>query len=394
MKIGILTLPLSSNYGGILQCYALQTVLERMGHEVVVLDRTFAAPSAGLVIRRCGSVLKCLVRRYILGQKNIAILSPWSQTYLIDKSRLTDCSVLLKFVRKHINITRPLRSSEALLKRVKRQKLDCLIVGSDQVWRECYSPFLTDCFAGFFPPDDKMLKITYGASFGTSENPISEQMLETCKRLSSRFDAISVREKSAVGLVEQYFGKHAELVLDPTLLLGAEDYVIERSKSACPVTVEQDTLVSYVLDTDGQKAKIANDVACELGLKESFMGLSPKKSDGSPDKMIPVQSWLDNFRNASFVVTDSFHGCVFSVINRKPFIAIVNHSRGADRFVSMLSQLGLEGRMVNDYEEYSARRSELIAPIDYSEVYSRLQKLKAHSLGYLSGMLERKYHDR
>lgn len=365
-----------------------------MGHEVVVLDRTFAAPSAGLILRRCGSVLKCLVRRYILGQKNIAILSPWSQTYVIDKREQIDCSVLLKFVRKQINITRPLRSSEALLKRVKRQKLDCFIVGSDQVWRECYSPFLTDCFAGFFPPDDKMLKITYGASFGTSENPISEQMLETCKRLSSRFAAISVREKSAVGLVEQYFGKHAELVLDPTLLLGAEDYVIERPKTSCSETAEQDTLVSYVLDTDRQKAKIANDVACELGLKESFMGLSPKKSDGSPDKMIPVQFWLDNFRNASFVVTDSFHGCVFSVINRKPFIAIVNHSRGADRFVSMLSQLGLEGRMVNDYEEYSARRSELIAPIDYAEVYSRLQKLKAHSLGYLSGMLERKYHDR
>lgn len=390
MRIGILTLPLASNYGGILQCYALQTVLERMGHEVVVLDRASAAPSAGLVIRRCGSVLKCLVRRYIRGQKNIAILSPWSQRYVIDKRDQIDFSVLLKFVRKNINITRPLRSSEALLKRVKRQKLDCLIVGSDQVWRECYSPFLTDCFAGFLPEDDKMLKITYGASFGTSEIPISEPMLETCKRLSSRFDAIAVREKSAVGLVEQYFGKHAELVLDPTLLLDADDYVIERQKTACSVTAGQDTLVSYVLDTDGQKAKIANDVACELGLKESFMGLSPKKSDGSPDKMIPVQSWLDNFRNASFVVTDSFHGCVFSIINRKPFIAIVNRSRGADRFVSMLSQLGLEERMVNDYEEFSARRSELIVPIDYSEVYSMLQKLKAHSLGYLSGMLERK----
>ena len=394
MKIGILTLPLASNYGGILQCYALQTVLERMGHEVVVLDRTFSAPSAGLILRRCGSVLKCLVRRYILGQKNIAILSPWSNTYLVDKSKQVDCSLLLEFVGEYINTTSPLRSSEELLKCVRKSKIDCLIVGSDQVWREEYSPYLTDFFAGFLPEDAEMLKITYGASFGTSENPISEQMLETCKRLSSRFDAISVREKSAVGLVEQYFGKHAELVLDPTLLLGAEDYVIERSKTACPVTAEQDTLVSYVLDTDGQKARIANDVAGELGLKESFMGLSPKKSDGSPDKMISVQSWLDNFRNASFVVTDSFHGCVFSVINRKPFIAIVNHSRGADRFVSMLSQLGLEGRMVNDYEEYSPRRSELIAPIDYSEVYSKLQTLKAHSLGYLSEMLERKYHDR
>ena len=60
----------------------------------------------------------------------------------------------------------------------------------------------------------------------------------------------------------------------------------------------------------------------------------------------------------------------------------------------MLSQLGLEGRMVNDYGEFSARRSELIAPIDYSEVYSKLHELKAHSLGYLSEMLERKYHDR
>lgn len=390
MKIGILTLPLASNYGGILQCYALQTVLERMGHEVVVLDRTFAAPSAGLILRRCGSVLKCLVRRYILGQKNIAILSPWSNTYLVDKSKQVDCSLLLEFVGEYINTTSPLRSSEELLKCVRKSKIDCLIFGSDQVWREEYSPYLTDFFAGFLPEDAEMLKITYGASFGTSENPISEQMLETCRRLSSRFDAISVREKSAVGLVKQYFGKHAELVLDPTLLLDADDYVIERPKTACSVTADQDTLVSYVLDTDGQKAKIADDVAGELGLKESFMGLSPKKSDGSPDKMIPVQSWLDNFRNSSFVVTDSFHGCVFSVINRKPFIAIVNHSRGADRFVSMLSQLGLEGRMVNDYEEFNARRSELIAPIDYAEVYSKLQKLKAHSLGYLSGMLERK----
>ena len=390
MRIGILTLPLASNYGGILQCYALQTVLERMGHEVVVLDRTFAAPSAGLILLRCGSVLKCLVRRYIRGQKNIAILSPLSNTYLVDKSKQVDCSVLLEFVGNYINTTRPLRSSEELLNCVRKSKIDCLIVGSDQVWREEYSPYLTDFFAGCLPEDDKMLKITYGASFGTSENPISEQMLETCRRLSSRFDAISVREKSAVGLVKQYFGKHAELVLDPTLLLDADDYFIERQKTSCSVTAGQDTLVSYVLDTDGQKAKIANDVACELGLKESFMGLSPKKSDGSPDKMIPVQSWLDNFRNATFVVTDSFHGCVFSIINRKPFIAIVNHSRGADRFVSMLSQLGLEGRMVNDYGEFSARRSELIAPIDYSEVYSKLQKLKAHSLGYLSGMLERK----
>ena len=385
-----MTLPLASNYGGILQCYALQTVLERMGHEVVVLDRTFAAPSAGLILRRCGSVLKCLVRRYIRGQKNIAILSPWSNTYLVYKSKQVDCSVLLEFVGNYINTTSPLRSSEELLKCVRKSQIDCLIVGSDQVWREEYSPYLTDFFAGFLPEDDKMLKITYGASFGTSENPIPEQVLETCKRLSSRFDSISVREKSAVGLVKQYFGKHAELVLDPTLLLDSDDYVIERPKTARSVTTEHDTLVSYVLDTDGQKAKIANDVACELGLKESFMGLSPKKSDGSPDKMIPVQSWLDNFRNASFVVTDSFHGCVFSIINRKPFIAIVNHSRGADRFVSMLSQLGLEGRMVNDYEEFNARRSELIVPIDYSDVYTRLQTLKAHSLGYLSGMLDRK----
>ena len=390
MRIGILTLPLASNYGGILQCYALQTVLERMGHEVVVLDRTFAAPSAGLILRRCGSVLKCLVRRYIRGQKNIAILSPWSNTYLVYKSKQVDCSVLLEFVGNYINTTSPLRSSEELLKCVRKSQIDCLIVGSDQVWREEYSPYLTDFFAGFLPEDDKMLKITYGASFGTSENPIPEQVLETCKRVSSRFDSISVREKSAVGLVKQYFGKHAELVLDPTLLLDADDYVIERPKTARSVTTEHDTLVSYVLDTDGQKAKIANDVACELGLKESFMGLSPKKSDGSPDKMIPVQSWLDNFRNASFLVTDSFHGCVFSIINRKPFIAIVNHSRGADRFVSMLSQLGLEGRMVNDYEEFNARRSELIVPIDYSDVYTRLQTLKAHSLGYLSGMLDRK----
>ena len=113
------------------------------------------------------------------------------------------------------------------------------------------------------------------------------------------------------------------------------------------------------------------------------MSLSPQSEDGQQDDMLPVEEWLRAFAQADFVVTDSFHGCVFSIIHRKPFIAVANEGRGIDRFTSLLGYLGLQDRLVFSMEDYRQKRSALLAPIDFAPVAEKLVQAQEASLAFL-----------
>jgi hypothetical protein len=386
MRIAILTQPLHLNYGGIMQCYALKTVLEGMGHEVVVLNRRFKSPGPKVVVLRFGSVAKCIAKRYLLGRKDIAVMSPWSERYNIRKPSKEDETAekeIDRFIREHIPQTAPLRSSQALLKCVEEVAPDCFIVGSDQVWRERYSPRIEDYFLGFLPEDDKRLKITYAASFGTADAPISEKHIQNCINLAGRFSAISVREESGVEIMRNTFGREAKLVLDPTLLLSAGDYAkVAGDAGNCG-------LVSYVLDEEGMKGSILEDVGRTLGLRQTKMGMVAEHSASEMLSAPSVECWLAAFAGAEFVVTDSFHGCVFSIINRKPFIAIANRDRGLERFTSLLGAFGLTDRLVFSKEDFEARKELLLSPIDYAPVIEKHRQLVQDSLAWLKEKLEK-----
>lgn len=381
MKIGILTLPLHINYGGILQCYALQTVLESMGHDVVVLNRRENVEK-GLFLLRCGSLIKCIIRRYVLRKKYIVILSPWAENYVIDKrakNARANRSELNSWIRRYINQTHPLRSSEALKNYVERNHLDCIVVGSDQVWRGDYSVCITDFFLGFLPITYKIKKIAYAVSFGMSELNISADELLKCIELSKQFDAVSVREKSGVGLMKEKFGIEAKQVLDPTLLLSKEQYmsVLHNAKNA------GGGLFCYVLDSSTEKSQIIKVISKKLALKSDVVTLQPRDENGYIGRHKSVEKWLNKFAEADFVVTDSFHGCVFSIIFEKPFIAIANKSRGLDRFYSLLDSLGLKNRLVFSYEELMEKLDILALPVNYDVVNAEKDILKEKSLGYL-----------
>lgn len=107
--------------------------------------------------------------------------------------------------------------------------------------------------------------------------------------------------------------------------------------------------------------------------------------DNDPQKGRPleIEEWIANIANSEYVVTDSFHGCVFSIIFRKPFVAIANRDRGLDRFLSLLKDCGLEDRLVFGYNDFSTKKTEMLAGIDYDEVYRRLDKLRDDSLKFL-----------
>lgn len=377
MKIGILTQPLHLNYGGILQNWALQQVLKRMGHQPEMIFRQWNAPerTPERIFIRSLSWVKCVVRRYLMGRSDIFIHSPFERIYDPEEPKFAD-----KKFNKNIIKTRPLYSDDELRQEIAERGYDAFIVGSDQVWREEYSPRIETFFLDFLSEDDKRRRVAYAASFGKEHGAISEEKLPECKRLLARFDAVSVREYGAIVTLKQDFDCHrAVKVLDPTLLLSAEDY--RKLIKTKDLNIGWH-IAAYVLDENNDVASVLDAVARTHGLPvEKFSGEYKGKS------MKTISQWLAAFYTADFVITDSFHGCAFSILFHKPFVAIANHDRGLDRFVSLLRDAGLENRLVLSFEEFVRREDELLQKIDYGQVERRLDRCRQDSFEFLHDAL-------
>ena len=349
MKIAILTQPLRTNYGGILQAYALQTVLQRRGHEVVVINREYQDyPSNKLLCLRVGAILKSLIRRYILGKKEYIIMNPFSSLFRTK----WDGYIVQPFVKKKICQSPELRNSESMRRYFAEQKFDCYIVGSDQVWRPCYSPCITDFFLKSVPDDSQAIRIAYAASFGTDQWEMTPSETDECARLAKMFDAISVREESGVGLCKQYLGVDAVHLLDPTLLLDVEDYIKLFNESGVPKSTGN--LFCYVLDKNPEVDKMI-DILKEDGFTPLYANLDVIPTLENPRPVqLTIEEWLRGFYDAEFVLTDSFHACVFSILFNKPFVVYGNIDRGMSRVQSLLKMFNLNGRLVCSTDEFIA----------------------------------------
>lgn len=374
MRIGILTLPLHRNYGGILQHWALQQVLKQLGHEPVLIQMRYYAPVVNLklVLLRCLSFFKQIAIRTIGKKNNKVICSPFARDYNTLFPRYADS----KFVR-NIPQTRDVYSDVELKHMVDSDKFDAFVVGSDQVWRQAYSPCIESYFLDFLPVSDKRKRIAYASSFGTECGDISDELIPKCKDLLGRFDAVSVREDGGLQLAQNKFGyKNAVKTLDPTLLLSSEHYyrIIKKSDKFCHIPY----VATYILDDEDDKSAIVKAVTEHLNLPSRGMSV-----EYTGVTMPTISQWLAHIANAEFVVTDSFHGCVFSIIFHKPFIAIGNTERGLDRFKSLLSALSLTNRLINDNNEFISKSQELIAPIDYNTVDALLDKQRQFSINFL-----------
>lgn len=336
MRIGILSLPLHTNYGGILQAYALQTVLERMGHKVVVIDTPNVkfAPSLFTLAKR-------LVKR-LLGYR-VGVFSEWkhNRVYPIISQHTQP------FVDKYIH-RRVVNSPEEL----RANEFDAIIVGSDQVWRPKYYGKIENAYLAF-AKDWHIKRIAYAASFGTDDWEYTPEQTKTCGELLRMFDAVSVREASGVQLCKEHFGVEALHVLDPTMLLDKEDYIHLIEAAGTPKS--KGTLLNYILDDSPEKRALIEWVARENNLVPFRVNSRVEDHAAPLEERIqpPVELWLRGFYDAEFVVTDSFHACVFSILFGKPFVVVGNKERGMARFESLLKMFGLEDRLVSSVEDYN-----------------------------------------
>lgn len=324
MKIGIVTQPLLNNYGGVLQNYALQTVLLRLGHSPITID--YIPPRKSLW-KHLASCVKNAIRCF------------WGKesSFKMKRDTFERNAFFSDFVKERICKTRVLH--EYNLKKID-DDIEAFVVGSDQVWRPRYNgKNIKEMFLDFCKHSGNVKRIAYAASFGVDCWEFSSKLTKKCALLAKKFNAISVREESGVKLCRDYLGVDATWVLDPTLLLNKEDYC-ELCKG---VPERKNVLAAYVLNMTDPIFAWCKKIAKERGLDVVLLG-----SDS--DATMTVSEWLALFRDASYVVTDSFHGTVFSIIFDKEFKCMCNQSRGSARVDSLLKLYDL-GKIVDARNE-------------------------------------------
>ena len=419
MKVAIFTLPLVNNYGGILQAYALQRALESYG---------FEAPVVNLKIRQRGlfsrDYLKFLLAKliYFKKYKNAEFST---LRYYADTQR---------FISQNIETTREIYSPAALKRLFEQEKFGACVLGSDQVFNPPYfDAFENDFSLGFAPQN--CIKIAYAASFG-GESFKGARDLELHKANLAKFKAISVRERGATALCESVFGiSGAAFVLDPTLLAGREVFekFISPAGAASSVkpsaaefaqsdagraeaddvqiaicaasqetkaaktrgaaqnlngtaadiadtafsaqntgenAVQKGQIFAYILDQNERKSEILKSVSEreELGVRE----VNDKAN------RVSIEEWLSLIAGAQLVITDSFHGCAFSILFNKPFFAFINENRGSSRFYSLFESFELQDRVIKSVSDVSLSKQ-----VDWARVNEILSRRREASREFL-----------
>ena len=423
MKVAIFTLPLVNNYGGILQAYALQRALESYG---------FEAPVVNLKIRQRGlfsrDYLKFLLAKliYFKKYKNAEFST---LHYYADTQR---------FIAQNIETTREIYSPAALKRLFEQEKFGACVLGSDQVFNPPYfDAFENDFSLGFAPQE--CIKIAYAASFG-GESFKGARDLELHKANLAKFKAISVRERNGTALCESVFGiSGAAFVLDPTLLAGREVFekfispavnsvkpgaaelaqsgagraetggeqiaicaALQETKAAktdaaaqnlngavadiadtafsaqntgenavCAANAAQKgQIFAYILDQNERKSEILKSVS-------EREGLGVREVNDKANR-VSIEEWLSLIAGAQLVITDSFHGCAFSILFNKPFFAFINENRGSSRFYSLFESFELQDRVIKSASDVSLSKQ-----VDWARVNEILSRRREASREFL-----------
>lgn len=372
LKIGILTLPISENYGGILQALTLYRLLHNQGHNVVLIYKE--AYQSQVLWKKIA--VEILLKIPFHNFKNI------KSRHMLLEERKKRRTFHRTFINEEIfKISESLYTKNDLEKFVEKEKFDAVIVGSDQVWRKeyindiYYKSYFLDFVNGI-----NTKKIAYASSFGKDYWEGKSDIEEVSKCIKD-FDFISTRELSGVRICKDTFGfKNAEDVLDPTLLMSKEFYLEIISKYSALDNITKGGLQSYVLDEAEEKKEIISFIKKKFNLQN----VNHLKGFNHTNKIYTVPEWLASFSVADFVITDSFHGMVFSIIFEKNFIVIGNHNRGLERFSSLLNLVGLEDRLIFELDDIKDKK---IDNINYKVVNEFLDKNKKKSLNFLFNAL-------
>lgn len=320
MKLGVLTFHYGSNYGGVLQCYALQQVLKGMGHDVYVINYV---PHDGL--KKFLFVLLYFIRR-----RNVESLKAlWHYVFYHKKSR----AVFRDFRTHYLSMTK----EEKDIEKFSDIELDAIFVGSDQVWN--YSQQKRKAYFLGWVNNKNIKKNSYAACCGL--NSIDERYRNEVINQLSLFTAISVRSEETQLFIKELLNKTVQVVADPTILYDFNEFLAPSN---------QHYILTYILTED---IKGGNEKAIEI-IRKNYPGLpvysiiisdrQPRLCKWADKKLYDVRpdEWVNLIYNCSFLYTDSFHGSVFAMKFGKPFVAYYGSEVAGRRFMDLKKMYHLQ----------------------------------------------------
>jgi hypothetical protein len=369
--IGTITFHKTENYGAILQACALQKILSGMGHDSEIIDYYDPLMRISLLSRFRKVryfVWHSIVRKLLVG---------------VGRKRKTE-----EFCRKFLRLsTKKYLCSEKL--HVDPPIYDVYIAGSDQIWSPNIINNDPSYFLTFAPSDKK--RISYAASFGISQIP--GEFVDDYRERLNKIHALSTRELEGRKIIERLTGRNAEVTLDPTLLLDQNQW----SQIAVPYESSRPYILCYYMPGEITVNKSITSLARQVSVltgwriicigQKEYMKLNPLYHsifDAGPAE------YLGLFQNASFVITNSFHGTAFSINYRKPFLVPIDKNIPPEealtsRITTLLSTLTLEHRLIPVGESLPL---DDILSLDYRAAEIILQHEKKKSISFLTDALK------
>lgn len=370
MRIAILTFHRAFNCGAMLQAWALKTVLERMGHSVEFPECNRIGESERWLYKMPGQRLRLSGLRDLLACLVVNGLSIGNEDLSRHRFR--------RFRRKYL----PSGASdiEAFV-----GHYDLVVVGSDQVWSPEIVGDQTPLFLG--QGIDKALPmISYAASVGDAK--MSDSQLRRLAEFLPRFSAISVREPLARNQIAPYVDKDIQVVVDPTLLLDADDY----REIAVQPDFREPYLYVYAIQATKFVVESARAVAKQLGLKTVITPIGQYSRFHAPKGLtygVSPERMVGYIRKASFVMTSSFHGTALALVHSKPFLSLREKIDDFEsRPAAILNRLGLSGRLVCPEVTPTKMVERLTSEVPRT-AYEELHRFKRESLDWLNAAINR-----
>lgn len=360
MKIGIITYSSAHNNGALLQTYALQTYLEKIGYEVEIINYRPKNRNGLFVFEKNQ-------------KKNINAKISF---YLKNKKSFEKFDKFENFRNNYLNLTKPFKKTSELYD--EKLNYDIFIAGSDQIWNGKISKGLNSVYFLDFA-DKKSKKIAFAASIGVST--LSENESQVFRRYLRNFDFISVREETAKKNIKQFTNKKIETVFDPTFLLNNKEY----EKLIVNPKYNKEYIYLHLLGQDANSIEIAKKISQKLKIPIIHnQAIELFSNEIKQNKEIGPREFLGLIFNAKFVITNSFHGTIFSIIFKKNFITIP-HKHYPSRTENLLNKLNLNQNMISDVEEIKKISS---FTVDYSKVDLLIKKEKQKSITFLNNSLK------
>lgn len=351
MKIGVITYHKERSHGATFQAYATYRALKELGCEVEVIDLAHPKHVTAAWLRKA-ALLYFGLSDYRQAQFRKHFYPPLSKHY---------------------------RNLEEL--QADPPNVDALCVGSDQTWnlniatKENMMAFFLDF------GDENLPRFSYAPSFGYSEWQIKDENLtKRAGELLKNYVGLSVREMTAKKILKEQFGLNATVVCDPTLLHSNYDEFMQDLE-------QRNEVICYSLNSNPEPMRTAvREIGAHLGAPVRWL-CKPYYVKGVRNTYLPdFYRWFRYMAGAKYILTNSFHGTVLSLICKKQFAVLYKENGLSSRIVDLLKQVGLEDRIYFSYDEF--KKSEIWKEkIDYKEVDEKLSVYREKSWEYLKNVV-------